>query len=52
MNKSALMVYNPNSGLGISNEILEKFKNKLNDLNYSSKLVLTKGSHGHGCLLP
>ena len=43
MNKSALMVYNPNSGLGISNEILEKFKNKLNDLNYSSKLVLTKG---------
>lgn len=43
MYRSALMIYNPNSGLGISKEILEKFKKKLNENNYYSKLILTKG---------
>lgn len=43
MRSKALIVYNPNSGLGISKEVLERFQDKLKSRGYDTKLELTKG---------
>ena len=43
--KDALIIQNPNSGKGISKEIINSFQKRLEELNIKSKLVLTKGPH-------
>ncbi len=43
MQQKILIVCNPNSGKGISNEVLEKFKSIIKNRGYQVELVLTKG---------
>lgn len=43
MENKAVIIYDPNSGLGVSDEVLERFQNRLKLRVYNTKLVLTKG---------
>ena len=41
--KNAMIIQNPNSGIGVSETTIQVFQNRLTSLGITSKLVLTKG---------